>query len=171
MFMGIKEQIQADMVTSMKGGDKARTDAIRLLRAAIQKFDQERVSKEYSKRKASQAAHTAEDENAEKISLPPASEEDLLGVIVKEIKQRRDSIEQFQKGGRQDLADKEESEIRIFETYLPTQLSREEIAQVIAGLIVREGKDFRKIMPLASKELKGKAEGKVINEVVKELTA
>ncbi len=163
--MGIKEQIQADMVASMKSGDKVRTDAIRLLRAAIQKFDQERISKEYSKRKAS---HSAEDE---KISLSPASEEDLIGVIVKEIKQRRDSIEQFQKGGRQDLADKEESEIRIFETYLPKQLSREEVAQVVAGLIAREGKDFRKIMPLASKELKGQAEGKVINEVVKELTA
>jgi uncharacterized protein len=94
-----------------------------------------------------------------------------VGVLQKEIKQRRDSIEAFEKGGRNDLAEKERAELNVLEVYMPQQMSRDEIVAAIQPLVEREGKDFRKIMPLASKELKGKADGKLINEVVKELTA
>jgi len=151
--MGIKEQVQADVIVSMKSGDKTRTEALRLLRAAFQRFEIDRTDRKNPKFGVS------------------VTEDDLLGVVVKEIKQRRDSIEQFLKGGRQDLADKEEYELKLYETYLPTQFSREEISQIVTGIIEREGKDFRKVMPLAAKELKGKADGKLVSELVRELTA
>jgi uncharacterized protein YqeY len=92
-------------------------------------------------------------------------------VVQKEIKQRRDSIDQFLKGGRQDLAEKEEAEIKVIETYLPRQLSREEISQEVSALIEREGKEFKKIMPLAAQQLKGRADGRLVSEIVKELTS
>ena len=151
--MSLEDQLKADLTTSMKSGQRERTDALRLLRAAIQKFRVDRTDPKNPQ-------HGNE-----------ITEDDILGVLQKEIKQRRDSIEQFEKGNRADLAAKEQVELDIFQTYLPKQLTREEIAAAIQPLIEREGKDFRKIMPLASKELKGKAEGRLINEVVKELTA
>ncbi len=151
--MGLKEQLQADLVMAMKSGDRTRTDALRLLRAAIQRFEVDRTD-----RKNPQYGQTI-------------TENDYIGVLAKEIKQRQDSIEQFQKGGRQDLVDKEEAELHIFEGYMPKQLSREEIAREVSGIIEREGKDFRKVMPLAAKELKGRADGKLVSEVVRELTS
>jgi uncharacterized protein YqeY len=151
--MSLEDQLKADLTTSMKSGQRERTDALRLLRAAIQKFRVDRTDPKNPQ-------HGNE-----------ITEDDILGVVQKEIKQRRDSIEQFEKGNRADLAAKEQVELDIFQTYLPKQLTREEIVAAIQPLIEREGKDFRKIMPLASKELKGKAEGRLINEVVKELTA
>ncbi len=151
--MAIKEQLVEDMKTAMKSKETERLDAIRLLRAAIQRFEldrNDRKNADYGKE---------------------ITEQDLIGVIQKEIKQRRDSIEAYEKGARPDLADKERAELAIIQHYLPAQMGREEIAAVVGLLIEKEGKDFRKIMPLASKELKGRAEGRIINEVVKELTA
>jgi uncharacterized protein YqeY len=124
-----------------------------LLRAAFQRFEIDRTDQKnpnYGK---------------------PITEEDLVGVIQKEIKQRRDSIEQYEKGGRTDLADKERAELVYYEAYLPKQMSREEIVASVQSLIEREGKEFRKVMPLAAKELKGRADGKLVSEIVKELTA
>lgn len=151
--MGLKEQLMEDLKTSMKSGERERTDALRLLRAAIQKFEVDRTDSKNPKHGE------------------PVTEDDLLGVVQKEIKQRRDSIEQFEKGNRPDLAAKEQAELAIFEKYLPRQLSREEVVAAVQPIIEREGRDFRKVMPVASKELKGKADGRLVNEVVKELTA
>jgi uncharacterized protein YqeY len=151
--MGLKEQIQSDIVVAMKAHEKDRTDALRLLKAAIQRFELD---------------HT---DSKSPLYGKPIDEESYLGVVVKEIKQRKDSIEQFQKGGRQDLVEKEEAELRIFESYLPTQLSREEVVQAITAIVEREGKEFKKVMPAAAKELKGKADGKIVSEVVRELTS
>ncbi|MEI7556140.1 GatB/YqeY domain-containing protein [Candidatus Chlorohelix sp.] len=151
--MGLKEQLQADMVAAMKGGDKARTDAVRLIKAAIQRFELD---------------HT---DSKSPLYGKPITEDDYLGVVAKEIKQRRESIEQFRKGNREDLAEKEEAEIRIFEVYLPLQLTRDEIVQLVSSIIEREGKEFKKVMPLAAKEFKGKADGKLVSEVVRELTS
>lgn len=151
--MGLKEQLMEDMKTAMKSKETGRLDAIRLLRAAIQRFEvdhTDRKNPNYGKE---------------------ITEQDLVGVVQKEIKQRRDSIEAFEKGGRTDLADKERAEMSVMEHYLPQQMSREEIAAAVSQIIEREGKDFRKIMPVASKELKGRADGRLVNEVVKELTA
>jgi uncharacterized protein len=151
--MGLKEQLVEDMKAAMKSKETQRLETIRLLRAAIQRYEVDSTDP----KKPNYGKATTED--------------DLIGVLQKEIKQRRDSIEAFEKGGRIDLADKERAEIVVMEHYLPRQLSREEIAVAVSTIIQREGKDFRKVMPLASKELKGKAEGRLINEVVKELTA
>lgn len=150
--MGLKEQLVEDMKTAMRSKETGRLDAIRLLRASIQRLEVDRTDRKnpnYGQ---------------------PITENDYIGVVQKEIKQRRDSIEAFVKGNREDLADKERAELAIMEHYLPRQLTREEIVAALTPLVEREGKDFRKIMPLASKELKGKAEGRLINEVVKELT-
>ncbi len=151
--MGLKEQLVEDMKSAMRSKETARLDTIRLLRAAIQRLEVDRTDRKNP------------DYGTE------ITENDYIGVVQKEIKQRRDSIDAFVKGGREDLADKERVELEIMERYLPRQLSREEIMAAVAPLVEREGKDFRKIMPLASKELKGKADGRLINEVVKELTS
>lgn len=151
--MGVKEQLTEDLKTAMKEKAAGRVDAIRLLRAAIQKFEVDRTDKKnpnYGKE---------------------ITELDYVAVVQKEIKQRRDSIEAFEKGGRSDLADKERAELVVLENYLPQQLTREELLVAIQAIVDREGKDFRKIMPIASKEFKGRAEGRLVNEIVKELTA
>lgn len=151
--MGIKEQLAEDLKTAMKEKATGRVDAIRLLRASIQRFEVDRTDKKnpnYGKE---------------------ITEQDYIAVVQKEIKQRRDSIEAFENGGRSDLADKERAELVILEIYLPKQLTREELVAAVQELIDREGKDFRKIMQIASKEFKGRAEGRLVNEVVKELTA
>jgi uncharacterized protein len=151
--MGLKERLTEDMKTAMKEKNAERLDAIRLLRAAFQRFEVDRTDKKnpnYGKE---------------------ITELDYVGVLQKEIKQRRDSIEAFEKGGRLDLAEKERVELNVLEVYMPQQMSRDEIVAAIQPLVDREGKDFRKIMPLASKELKGRADGKLVNEVVKELTS
>ena len=151
--MGLKEQLVEDMKSAMRSKETARLDTIRLLRAAIQRLEVDRTDRKNPN-------YGVE-----------ITENDYIGVVQKEIKQRRDSIDAFVKGNREDLADKERIELEIMEHYLPRQLSREEIVAAITPLVEREGKDFRKIMPLASKELKGKADGRLINEVVKELTS
>jgi uncharacterized protein YqeY len=102
----------------------------------------------------------------------PVTEADLIRVVEKELKQRQDSIEAFRQGNRPDLAAKEQAEIDILQKYLPKQLSRAEIEAYVNDLIARTGKrDFRSIMPTAAQELRGKADGRLVNEVVKSLTS
>lgn len=151
--MGLKDQVNADITEAMKARDNEKKDALRLLKAAIQRHEIDRTD--------------SKNPNYGK----PITEDDVLGVVQKEIKQRRDSIEQYEKGGRTDLADKERVELKYLEAYLPQQMSREEISAAVQTLIEREGKEFRKIMPLAAKELKGRADGKLVSEIVKELTS
>src|SRR5207237_1331060 len=97
----------------------------------------------------------------------PVTEEDLFGVVQKEIKQRHDSVDQFRKGGREDLVAKEEAEIGVLEAYLPAQLSRDGIAEHVRGLIAEVGSDFKAVMPRAARELKGRGGGRRGNEVVR----
>src|SRR5213595_1155966 len=99
--MNLKDQIIADMTAAMKAKDAARTSTLRMVKAAIT--------------------------NREKESGAEASDEDVLKLIRSQLKQRRDSVEQYQKAGRQDLADKETAEIAIIESYLPQAASDEEI--------------------------------------------
>src|SRR5215210_1830509 len=104
--MDLKEQLVEDMKAAMKSKETARLDAIRLLRAAIQRMELDRTDRKNA------------DFGRE------VTETDLVGVVQKEIKQRRDSIEAFEKGGRTDLADKERAELAVMEKYLPAQMSR-----------------------------------------------
>src|SRR4051812_32227618 len=115
--MGLKEQLVEDMKTAMRSKDTGRLDAIRLLRAAIQRLEVDRTDRKNPN--YGQAI----------------TETDYIGVVQKEIKQRRDSIEAFEKGGREDLADKERAELAVIEHYLPRQLTREEIVAALTPLV------------------------------------
>ena len=102
-------------------------------------------------------------------------DEDVLGVISKEVKQRRDSIEDFKKGGRDDLVAAAEAEIAILMEYLPQQLSEDEVQNLVKEAIAASGaaspKDMGKVMKELMPKVKGRADGKLVNEIVKELLA
>jgi uncharacterized protein YqeY len=151
--VALKEQIQSDLTASMKARDQLRTDALRMLRAAIQRYEVDRTD----------AKHP---QHGQLIG-----EGDYVTVVQREIKQRQDSIEAFRKGNREDLAAKEEAEIAVLSAYLPQQLSRDEIAEHVRGLVAQHGKEFKAVMPKAAQELRGRADGRLVNEVVRELTA
>jgi uncharacterized protein YqeY len=152
--MGLKEQVSDDLKNAMRERDATRLGALRLLLTAMRNLEIARTdpkSPDYGK---------------------PVTEADLIRVVEKELKQRQDSIEAFRQGNRPDLAAKEQAEIDILQKYLPKQLSRAEIEAYVNDLIARTGKrDFRSIMPTAAQELRGKADGRLVNEVVKSLTS
>ncbi len=151
--MALKEQLNEDLKTAMKAHDENRVGTIRMLKAAISNFEIARTdpkNKEFGK---------------------PITEADLLGVVDKQIKQRRESIELYEKGNRPELAAKEAAEIDILEPYLPKRLSRDEIKAEVEAMIAELGtREFPKVMREAATRLKGRADGKEINQVVKELT-
>ena len=102
----------------------------------------------------------------------PLPDEDALNVIRRMVKQRKDSIEQFRKGGREDLVSREEAEQKILETYLPQMMSREEIEPIVKAKIAEMQADKSKagiLMGAVMSELKGKADGKMVKDVVESL--
>jgi uncharacterized protein YqeY len=99
------------------------------------------------------------------------SEQERHAILDKQIKQRHESAELFRAANRIELAEKEEREAQILTAYLPARLTDDEIRAVVARLIDEHGKDFRAVMPLASKEMKGRADGKRVSELVREMTA
>ena len=147
--MSIKEQILQDLKTAMKEKDVQKRDALRLLSSAFKQIEV--------------------DERKE------LSDEDVIKIIQKQLKQRNDSIEQYQKAGRDDLAQKEQLEIDYYRVYLPAQLSDEELEAAVLAIIEKTGassmKDMGKVMGAATKELAGKAEGKRVSACVKKLLA
>ena len=147
--MSLKERLATDLKEAIRSGDERRKIAIRLVTAAIKK------------------AEVAQGE--------PLDDAGVLKVISKEARQRRESIEQFQKGGRQDLVDQEEAELATLLPYLPPAMSHQEIIQAAREVIARVGAsgpgDKGKVMPVLISELAGRAEGREINEVVTELLA
>ncbi len=152
--MGLKEQLNEDLKDAMRAKDQDRMTAIRMLKAAISNFEIARTDPKNPQHGQ------------------PVTETDLTRVVENQIKQRRDSIELYQKGNRPELAAKEEAEIRVLQKYMPQQMSREEIRaeveKVIAELDTRE---FPKVMRESASRLKGRADGRLVNEVVKEMTA
>ena len=147
--MSLKEKIGEDIKTAMKAKDKVRLQTVRGIKKAI-------LEKEVELRPKGQD------------SLSEVQEIELLS---QQAKQRRDSIEQFKNAGRDDLAEKESQELAIIETYLPEQVSDSEIEAIVDQIIASSGaaslKDLGKVMGPAMKELKGKADGKKIQELVK----
>jgi uncharacterized protein len=143
--MNLKEKINQDLKEAMKSGDKLKLETIRSIRALILEFEKSGVRKE----------------------LNPDDEVKMLSTAVKK---RKDSIEQFRNAGREELALKEEQELSILFEYLPKQLSEEEISseikRIAAGIGAKSREDFPKLMPLVMKELKGKADGKLIKTIV-----
>ncbi|QFR49688.1 GatB/YqeY domain-containing protein [Sulfurimonas lithotrophica] len=147
--MSLREKINQDLKEAMKAKDVKKRDALRLLTSA---FKQVEV-----------------DERKE------LSDDDVIKIIQKQVKSRNDSIEQYKKAQRDDLVAKEQEEINVYEIYLPKQLSDDELENSLKDIIAKVGaetmKDMGKVMGMASKELAGKADGKRINECVKELLA
>lgn len=141
------DQIKNDMKEAMKAKEVTKRDALRLLLSA---FKQVEV-----------------DERKE------LTDEDVAKIIQKQVKQRQDSAAQYKEAGRDDLLEKEESEIAIFMIYMPAQLDDAELEAVVKDIIAQVGaqtmKDIGKVMGTASKQLSGKADGKRINECVKKL--
>ena len=147
--MSLKEQIGEDIKSAMKAKDKLRLQTVRGIKKAI-------LDKEVELRPQGQDSLTTEQE---------------IELLSQQAKQRRDSIEQFQNAGRDDLADKESQELAIITTYLPKQVSDDEVEAIIDRLISSSGattmKDLGKVMGPAMQQLKGKADGKKIQELVK----
>jgi uncharacterized protein YqeY len=143
----LKQKLVEDLKQALRGGDKVRRSVIRLVMAAIKNAEIDR-----------------------QVTLEDA---DILGVIAKEARQRRESIEAFKQGNRQDLVTQEEAELAILNQYLPQQMSRQEIIvearRVIEEVGARGTGDKGKVMPKLIAQLKGKADGREINEVVTEL--
>lgn len=132
--MTLKGQIQDDMKTAMKAGDKDRLKVVRLILAAIQQV-------EVDQRKE-------------------LDDDAVLGVLNKMVKQRRDSVSQFRDGGRDDLADRELAEIAVIEAYLPEQMSEDELDTLIASSITETGAENMRDMGKVMAAVKAKAEGR-----------
>jgi uncharacterized protein YqeY len=147
----IAEQVDADLKDAMRAGDSARRDALRLLRAALKNAEIERRGGDTG----------------------PIQERDVRAVIQKQIKQRRDSVEQFRKGNREDLAHKEEAEIAVFQTYLPQSLDEETMraaaTTVIAELGAEGPKDMGKVMPVVLARLGDNADRGALAIIVRQL--
>ncbi len=145
--MLLKDQIKNEVKEAMKAKDTVRRDALRLLTSAFKQVEVD-----------------------ERIELDDAA---TLKIIQKQVKQRHDSLTQYKEAGRDDLAEKEQTEITIFEAYLPKQLSDEELTEKIKEVIAQVGaesmKDIGKVMGMASKSLNGLADGKRINTCAKAL--
>ena len=151
--MAIKERLEADLREAMKARDQRRMGVVRMLRAAVMNFEIARTD-----RKNPQFGQ-------------PIVEEDYVSVVRKDLNQRREALEFAKKANRADLIEKEQAELEIVEGYLPRQLSKDEIRAQVEPLITEYGRDFKKVMPAAAQALRGKADGKLVNEVVRELTS
>ncbi|HEX2988678.1 MAG TPA: GatB/YqeY domain-containing protein [Chloroflexota bacterium] len=145
--MGLSEQLMEDLKDAMRKHDEIRVSTIRFARAAI-------TNEQIEKRR-------------------PLEESEIVGVLAKQVKQRRESIEEFQKGNRPDLVAKEQAEMEILLSYLPKQMTREEIEDAARATIQEVGatsaNDFGKVMSRLAPQLRGRADGKVIGEVVRGL--
>ncbi|HKP46310.1 MAG TPA: GatB/YqeY domain-containing protein [Pyrinomonadaceae bacterium] len=144
--MNLRERIIADLTASMKAQDAPRTSTLRMVKAAMTNRQIEKGSE---------------------------LDDDEMGKLLRSlVKQRRDSVEQYEKGGRQDLVDKENAEIEIIQAYLPQAASSEEIETAVAEAITETGatsmKDMGKVMKAVQAKLAGKnADGKTVSEIVK----
>ena len=145
-MMSLQEQISAALKDAMRARDEVKMSTLRLVLTAIKKREKE-------------ARSLLEDQ-------------EVISVITTQIKQRRESIEQYRQAGREDLAQTEESELQILQGYMPEQVSEEEISNTLDEIIAEVGaasmKDMGKVMKAAMAKLAGKAEGGAINAMVKD---
>ncbi|TCS94764.1 GatB/YqeY domain-containing protein [Hazenella coriacea] len=144
--MTLLEKLMEDMKTAMKSKQQTRLSVIRMLRASVKK-------EEIDKRRA-------------------LNDEEVLEVIIREIKQRKDSITQYEKAGREDLAQKEKEELAILEIYLPEQLSEQEVRSMVEQVVQELGAtskaDMGKVMGAMMPKVKGRADGRLISRLVQE---
>ena len=142
--MTLRERLQQDTVAAMRSGDSLRRDVLRMAINAVN--------------------------NAEKAKLAPLTDDEVLSAVLREVKMRRESIEAFHAGGREDLATKEERDLAILNDYLPQGLTDDELRALIDEAIAATGatsaRDMGKVMGWLSPKIKGKADGKVVSGLV-----
>jgi len=146
--MSLVEQIQKDIVTAMKAKDEARLSTLRMVKSALQLRQVEKMA--------------------------PLDDKESQAVLATLIKQRKESVEQFTKGGRQEMADKEAAEIKVIETYLPQSASEAEVVAGVKAVIAEMGsptmKDMGTVMKTAMARFQGadmRVDGKMVSEIVK----
>jgi len=151
MEQNLEEKIHADFISAVKQKERLKTDTLRMLNAAI---------------------HNRLIEKKAKSGEKNLSDDEILEVILKEAKKRKEAMEAFQRGGREELADKEKKELNVLSVYLPKEMTREEIEEIISKAIKDTAsanpEDFGKVMKEVMKEAKGRADAKVITEIIKE---
>lgn len=149
----LEQTLRADVKESMRAHDQVRVDTLRI---ALSAFHLEEVARTDEKHRQFRQ---------------PLSEQDRVSILEKQIKQRDEAAQIYRNAGRAEQAEKEEREAALLKAYLPARMSDEEIRALVSGLIAEHGKDFRTVMPLASRDTKGRADGKRVSEIVRELTA
>ncbi len=152
--MAIHVTITENLKQAMKAGREFEVGIFRMVLASIHNREIEKKSKN-------------------KDAEPGLSDEEIIEVLSKEAKKRKEAIEAYKKGGRNDLAEKEAKELEIIKKYLPEEMPVEEIEKVVKAAIEKTGakeiKDFGKVMGEAMKELKSKADASTVSEVIKEI--
>lgn len=147
--MSLLDQLNEDMKQAMKDKDKLKLSVIRMVKSAI-KNEEINVQKELS-------------------------DDEVLTVLNRELKQRRDSLQEFEKAGREDLVEKTRAEIEILQGYLPEQLSEEELRAIISETIAAVGasskKEMGKVMGALMPKIKGRADGRLVQQMVQEMLA
>ena len=147
--MTLRERLQADTTAAMRSGDTLRRDVLRMVQNTIYNT-----------------------EKAKKVTL---SEDEITGVVAREVKTRRESVEAFRKGGREDLATKEEAEIAILTDYLPAALTDDELRALVDDAVAATGaasaRDMGKVMGWLSPKIRGRADGKVASGLVAQVLA
>lgn len=148
--MSLKDRITTELTASMKAGEKLRTETLRSLRALILEFEKSGIDREMNL-------------------------DDEMKLLMSAAKKRKDSVDIYAANNRPELAAKEQAELEIIQEYLPEQLTRAEIevrvAEMIAQVAASSPADTNKVIGPLMKELKGKADGKIVQEVVKEKLA
>jgi len=143
--MDLFQRIEGDMRSALKSGEAAKLSVLRMLVSAVRMLGMEKNAKEIA-------------------------DGDVLQILQKQVKQRKESIVQFEKGNRRDLADKEAAELKILESYMPKQLGEEELLNIIKEVIAEAGtsakSDIGKIMKLLMPKVAGKADGKTVNQLL-----
>jgi uncharacterized protein YqeY len=149
----IEQKLREDIKEAQRAHDQLRLDTLRMALGAIHNLEVARTDRknpEYGQ---------------------PLTEADTLRVLEQEIKKRSQAIPMYRQGKRDDLADKEQREMEILQSYLQgSQLNDDEIRAIVARLVAEQGSEFRKVMPLAAKETKGRAEGARVQRIVREMT-
>jgi len=146
--MPIKEKIEKDLIEALRAKDRTRMAALRLLKSAL--------------------------ENKRIELMKALKDEEVINVLRSEAKKRKESIEAYEAAERDDLVKVEKEELEIIESYLPAQMSEEEVEKKVKEIfekIPEDQRDFGKVMGMVMKELKGKADGAVVNKVVKKILA
>lgn len=148
----MRQQFEADYKEAMRSRNRMAMETLRLLRAAVHEL------------------LVARTDRKRKDFGQPLTGADVIGVVEKQIKQREEAAEALDKGRRPDRAAEERAEADYLRRYLPEKMGRAEIEAVVSRLVAEMGRDFRKVMPAAARELKGKADGRLVQDVVRETT-